>query len=119
MSAETMVTIATEHVFCRDTLTVASICLIRQGRYPIDPRLVHEVAAMVELGHNVDLICLGERGQPRYERQGALTIRRLPVATSRISMLLPMYSRYGTKPTRMGFVIRTSLNVARSTTLSL
>jgi glycosyltransferase involved in cell wall biosynthesis len=62
---------------------VARICLIRQGKYPLDPRLVSEVAAMVELGHEVDLICLRDRGQPGYERIGPVTIKRLPVPHQR------------------------------------
>jgi glycosyltransferase involved in cell wall biosynthesis len=38
---------------------------------------------MVEAGHEVDLICLGSPGQPRYERDGPVTIRRLPVPHQR------------------------------------
>ena len=62
---------------------MARICLIRQGKFPLDPRLVNEVEAMMALGHEVDLICLRDRGQPAIERLGRLRIRRLPVPHQR------------------------------------
>jgi glycosyltransferase involved in cell wall biosynthesis len=62
---------------------VARICLIRQGHYPLDPRIRSEVDILVAAGHEVDVICLRRPGEPNFERRGAVTVRRLPVPRKR------------------------------------
>jgi glycosyltransferase involved in cell wall biosynthesis len=57
---------------------MARVCVIRQ-QVAWSPRAAREVAALVEAGHEVDLICLRTRGEPARERRDRLTIRRLAV----------------------------------------
>jgi glycosyltransferase involved in cell wall biosynthesis len=62
---------------------MARICLVRQGYFPLDPRVSREVQALVEAGHEVDILCAGLAGQPRLERSGAITLHRLPIKRRR------------------------------------
>lgn len=57
--------------------------MIREGDYAVDPRVRKEVEALLDAGHQVDLICLRRPGQPARERIGALRIRRLTVPAER------------------------------------
>ncbi len=66
---------------------MARICVIRQGQFSLDARLVREVDALVALGHEVDVICLAWPGEPKLERIGGLTIRRIPLAQRRSGWL--------------------------------
>src|SRR5688572_16277571 len=59
------------------------IAVLRQGHFEIDPRVQREVHALLHAGHEVDVIALRERGQPRLERDGALTVRRLRLPRQR------------------------------------
>ena len=56
---------------------MARICVVRQYYFPFDPRVRREVEVLTEAGHEVDVVCLGRREEPRYEQTGRLTIRRL------------------------------------------
>ncbi len=64
---------------------MARICVIRQGDFPIDPRVRREVEALLDCGHEVDVICQYRAGEPAFERRhgGRLTIRRLPIRHSK------------------------------------
>ena len=62
---------------------MARICVIRQHYVPQDTRVAREVAVLVESGYEVDVICLRERGEPRLERDGGVTVRRLPLRHTR------------------------------------
>lgn len=53
------------------------VAVVRQGYFEIDPRVQREVGALLHAGHEVDVVALRDRGQPRLERDGALTIRRV------------------------------------------
>lgn len=55
------------------------VCLLRQYYVPLDPRVTREARALVAAGHQVDVICLRDDGEARRERDGALTIYRLPI----------------------------------------
>jgi glycosyltransferase involved in cell wall biosynthesis len=55
------------------------ICVIRQHYVPQDTRVLREVTALVRDGHEVDVICVRKPGEPRRERRGRVTIRRLAV----------------------------------------
>jgi glycosyltransferase involved in cell wall biosynthesis len=61
----------------------ARCCLIRQGYYPLDPRVRREVEALVMAGHEVDVICLRRPGEPSFERQGMVTAHRVSITTRR------------------------------------
>ncbi len=47
-----------------------------------DTRLQREVAALLDRGHSVDVLCLREADEPLRERRGSLTINRLPMRHS-------------------------------------
>src|SRR3954452_11182083 len=44
-----------------------------------DPRVRREVDALLALGFAVEVVCLRERGEPRCERYGSLSIIRVPL----------------------------------------
>ena len=62
---------------------MARICVIRQHPFPPDVRVGREVGALCAAGHEVDVICERVPGQPRTERLGPVTIRRLPLRHQR------------------------------------
>jgi glycosyltransferase involved in cell wall biosynthesis len=57
--------------------------LIRQGYYPLDPRVRREVDALVRAGHEVEVICLRRPDERRFESQGLVTVHRIPIPTRR------------------------------------
>lgn len=59
------------------------VAVLRQGAFEIDPRVQREVQALLQAGHEVDVIAIRGRGAPRREREGALTVRRLPLPRRR------------------------------------
>ncbi len=58
-------------------------CVVREHYVPQDSRVARDIAALVALGHRVDVICLRDAGQPRIERQPGVTVWRLPLRHSR------------------------------------
>lgn len=62
---------------------MARVLVIRQGRFPLDPRVRREVGALLDAGHEVDIVCLRGRGEPAREREGRLRVRRLPIPHGR------------------------------------
>ena len=60
---------------------MARICAIRQ--FPLDTHLRREVDALLHAGHEVEAICMRRAGEPARERQGRLTIWRMPVGHRR------------------------------------
>jgi glycosyltransferase involved in cell wall biosynthesis len=69
---------------------VARICVLRQFYVPDDPRVRREIYALTGAGHSVDVICMRRPGEARTERDGALTIHRLPMMHRRGGL-----ARYG------------------------
>jgi len=59
------------------------ICVIRQMYFDNDPLLRREVSALVADGAEVDVLCMRRSGQARFEREGAVTVRRLPLSHTR------------------------------------
>jgi glycosyltransferase involved in cell wall biosynthesis len=53
------------------------VCAVRQ--FPFDTHLRREVDALLDAGHEVDVVCMSGDGRPRRERRGRLTIWRMPV----------------------------------------
>ena len=62
---------------------MARICVVRQYYYPLDVRVRREVEALLGAGHEVDVVCLRAPGQAAVDRDGRLTVRRLPIAHGR------------------------------------
>ena len=59
------------------------VAVVRQGLFEVDPRVQREVHALLHAGHEVDLIARRDGGRPWIERDGRLTIRRLPIPLRR------------------------------------
>ena len=66
---------------------MAHMCVIRQSGIPLDARGTREIEALVAAGHDVDVICLRVPGQPLRERDGRLTIYRVPLERKRRGVL--------------------------------
>ncbi|MFG1931585.1 GNAT family N-acetyltransferase [Mycobacterium sp. NPDC048908] len=54
------------------------VCVIR-CHYFRDTRVQREVAALLERGHQVHVLCLRDRSEPLHEHRGCLTITRIPL----------------------------------------
>lgn len=52
--------------------------LLRQESIATDPRVQRELHALLDAGHAVDVISVGDPGEPPRTRDGALTVYRLP-----------------------------------------
>ena len=59
------------------------IAVVRQGLFELDPRCRREVHALLQEGHEVDVISRRDEGRPWLERDGRLTVRRLPIPLRR------------------------------------
>ena len=59
------------------------IAVLRQGLFEVDPRVQREVHALLQAGHEVDVISRRDEGRPWIERDGRLTVRRLPIPLRR------------------------------------
>ena len=74
------------------------VCVVRHGHYPEDPRLRKQVTALLQQGHQVDVLCLRRtRAQPAAECTGNLCIKRLPVMHVRgpiVRYLLEYFSSF-------------------------
>jgi glycosyltransferase involved in cell wall biosynthesis len=57
---------------------MARICVVRCHLYR-DSRVMREVAALIEAGHEVVVVCERDVDEPRLERRESLTIHRLPL----------------------------------------
>jgi glycosyltransferase involved in cell wall biosynthesis len=62
---------------------MARICIISHSHYPWDSRISRQAHALVQAGHQVDIICLQLADQPFLERAGSVSIYRLPIARRR------------------------------------
>ena len=62
------------------------VCIVRQGYFPLDPRVRKEALALIEKGFQVDLICLTgprQEGQKRIDFDKGVNIYRIPVSRIR------------------------------------
>lgn len=62
---------------------MARICVIRQGFFPLDPRVHREVETLRTSGYEVDIICMRRPGEPRVDRGDGLVVRRIAVDQSK------------------------------------
>lgn len=69
--------------------------------------MVREVSALAALAHEVDVVCLRKEGEPRRERDGRVTVWRLPMRHRRGTRVVPYLVEYG-----MFFLMATSLVTA-------
>jgi glycosyltransferase involved in cell wall biosynthesis len=58
------------------------VAIVVHAVYPGDPRIRRQSDALVEAGHEVDIICLRQPGEPAEESDGTRRIVRLPVNRS-------------------------------------
>jgi glycosyltransferase involved in cell wall biosynthesis len=81
----------------------ARICVIRQGFYPLDPRVRRQVDALLLSGCEVEVICLLRAGERRYERLGRLSVHRIPIGKGRSGRIgyLIQYSAFHVVATLM------------------
>ena len=61
----------------------AAVAVLRQARFPADPRVRKEVAALLAAGHPVDVICRRGVGEPANEDWRGARVHRLEVASRR------------------------------------
>jgi glycosyltransferase involved in cell wall biosynthesis len=57
-------------------------CMIVDNTYP-DPRVEREALALARRGHDVDVVCLGDANQPARQRDGRITVYRVPLRRQR------------------------------------
>jgi glycosyltransferase involved in cell wall biosynthesis len=74
---------------------MARVCVIREHYVPQDSRVAREIAALAALGHQVDVICLRDRGQPGVERGPGVTLWRVPLRHSRGRQAVRYLLEYG------------------------
>ena len=66
---------------------MARICVISHSHYPYDARVSREAHALVEAGHEVDIICLKYMDQPLVERFPSIRVYHIPLARLRGGMV--------------------------------
>ena len=57
----------------------ARVCVVRQHHVPQDTRVLREVTALAEAGHEVDLLCVRGPGEAAREQLGRIRIRRVAI----------------------------------------
>jgi glycosyltransferase involved in cell wall biosynthesis len=74
---------------------VARVCVVRQHYVPKDTRVAREVAALAALGHEVDVICLRDRGEPLFVDDAGVRIWRVPLRHTRGRGVIRYLTEYG------------------------
>src|SRR5687768_16818744 len=59
------------------------VAVVRQGLFEFDPRVQREVHALLDAGHEVDVISLRHGDYRGTDRDGKLTVRHLPIPVRR------------------------------------
>ena len=81
------------------------VCVVR-CHYFRDTRLQREIAALLDRGHSVHVLCLREKGEPLREHRGRLTISRIPVRHSAGAGIGRRFAEY------LAFLVSSGLVVA-------
>jgi len=71
------------------------VAVIRCGYFPEDPRVFKEVSALRELGLNVDVFCLNQGNEPKFEVKDGLRIFRLGKQHRRHSLFTYLWEYIG------------------------
>ena len=89
----------------------ARVCVVRHGYFPDDPRVRREVGALLDAGHEVDVVCLRASGEARSGTWRSARIHRLPVRHERrgVARYLFEYCAFFL----LGFAKVTSLHLRR------
>ncbi len=59
-------------------------CMVVHAYYPLgETRVAREALALVDAGHSVDVICLRDKGEPKFETVDGIAVYRLPVTRSK------------------------------------
>ena len=61
--------------------------MIRQGYYPLDPRVRRQVDALLGAGYEVDVICKRRADEAALQREGPLVVHRVRIASRRAGHL--------------------------------
>ncbi|HEX2141881.1 MAG TPA: glycosyltransferase, partial [Candidatus Limnocylindria bacterium] len=58
---------------------MSRVAMVVHAIYPGDPRIRRQSDALTDAGHEVDIFCLRQRGEPAEEASGRVRIIRLPI----------------------------------------
>jgi glycosyltransferase involved in cell wall biosynthesis len=70
------------------------VCIIRRKSYEQQRNLQRDVAALVEAGYQVDVICFGLKGQQKFEVVGGVNIYRIILPYVRGNTFLVIYGYF-------------------------
>ncbi len=70
------------------------ICMVCQSYYLRDPRVRREAEALVEVGFDVDVITLRDKGEPSMERVSGVDIFRLPLMRKRGNIIRYLFEYF-------------------------
>ena len=62
------------------------VCIVRLAYYPAETHTRRNAECLVRKGYQVDLICLRQKNQARYETLNGVNVRRIPFQRSRKSV---------------------------------
>jgi len=62
------------------------VCIVRHGYYPADERVRKEALALIDKGYKVDMICLKDREEKKFENYEGVNIFRLPIQRKRTNI---------------------------------
>jgi glycosyltransferase involved in cell wall biosynthesis len=62
---------------------MSRICIISHSHYPYDSRVTREAHALLQAGHEVDVICLKYGDQPFFKRHDGVSVYHLPIGRLR------------------------------------
>ena len=71
-----------------------SVLVVAHTQFPRDPRIRKQVDSLVAAGHEVEVLCLREEGEPASEEAQRLRVIRLPVRRHRGSGLAAYLLEY-------------------------
>ncbi len=82
------------------------VCIIRQKYYPMQRNLRRNAETLVKEGYQVDVICVGRKGQPRHEMVNGVNAHRIHYSYHRNNALWYIFDYFS-------FFILASLKLAR------
>jgi len=67
------------------------VCIVRRKYYPWQKNVRRDAEALVKAGYQVDVICIGYKGQPKYEVMNEVNIFRIILPYNRDNPFLVIY----------------------------